>query len=367
MLRSWTAGECDKSTEPYHLVNRITHQSISHDTLLLSVNFSENCCTKFEPSIHYQNDTLSISLYDLRGDQCGCDCCFSLDLVMTGLKDLSFTTLFKGKKIVLSNDPYPLVPITYDLYQGDTINRTGKYGGQVGKWMRFYKNGKVESISFRNNVLFDAGPLSEWRKSFSPEGKLVVFERKDSVEHWYDNGMPQRMKYTTYENGNKIVRETRFYANGSLASKEVTCYYAPENYLPNKYSIGQISSQVLLSEEYYSTGHRKSFFRNDTLLVWYDNGVVKRHRLGDTAVEFYPNGKLMTREKHWSTKSPEGEPLHNMLYTGYHENGKIKSKHLVRDEADNIGIAPHVQYYWEWNNRGKRIRKPEHWKGKIPE
>src|SRR5687767_8280907 len=97
-MLSWSGGECDKDTDPYRRVNRISKMRHKKDKLYITVSFTDNCCITLKPSVSFNDHVLHIQPYgNARGDACDCDCCFSLDLVLDNITDTSFTTVFKSK------------------------------------------------------------------------------------------------------------------------------------------------------------------------------------------------------------------------------------------------------------------------------
>src|SRR6478735_4346265 len=146
---SWSSGSCDETVNPYAIQNRISDIYILRDTLYLSINFQDNCCAVFSPEISFKRDTLFIIPY--KRDflyYCSCDCCFSIDFTFTGLVDTSFVTILKDEKIIYSIEKYATHPIKYTIQDGDTINKTNKYGEPIGLWIEYYENStNIKSIS----------------------------------------------------------------------------------------------------------------------------------------------------------------------------------------------------------------------------
>jgi hypothetical protein len=145
-LVSTKTNDCDNTYDPYQLISRISQLETEKDFTFITVNFSDNCCAEFKPSINFKDNKLYLEPYKESNTACDCDCCFSLEYKIEGLAGKTYETYFKGKKIERSNDPYKVFQPTSEEYKGQIINRANRYGFKEGVWMTLYEDGSIKSI-----------------------------------------------------------------------------------------------------------------------------------------------------------------------------------------------------------------------------
>lgn len=195
-LLSWSVGSCDSRYNSTSLLTRISSIRIENEKLYISISFKDNCCATFYPKVDFRNDTLLILPYEKHPDSyCSCDCCFSFDFIIEGMSDTSFTTLYQGKKIVYSLDPYPVIPISFIMYNRDTVNRTNRYGAPVGKWISFYYDDKIQEIKMYDTSFYDVNKRPIWTKSFYENGQPHSFKSKDVNMYWNESGVLKSITY----------------------------------------------------------------------------------------------------------------------------------------------------------------------------
>jgi hypothetical protein len=376
-LISSHAGQCDNRVSPDYLVTRITDISIKNNQLYLTVNFKDNCCAQFNPGIKFSNDTLYIRKY-IPPDSipkghphalCGCDCCFSIDFVISNIKDTSFITLFDNKRIVYSLEPYPVFPIKFEILNGDTINKNNKYGGPVGLWINYYDNKQIKDIAMYpvNNLYLDWDSQSIWYKGYYENGQMRNYVRTDSTDAWYESGKIRLRMYKTHEDGDEIVYTEKYFDNGQLKEKTIERNYGKEHQIEDTLTQMTPLSKTELHESYYSNGQREFLMGKDTSKEWYEDGKFKRWYAADSSTEFYENGAVKIQEKRWKTENPFGwRKLDNSLHYEYYQNGIRSVEVFMRDEANEEGIAGNIRYEWKWDEKGNLISQPKVWDGPIP-
>ena len=103
-----------------------------------------------------------------------CDCCFTFNLTLSGYDDSkNYTFIGNGKEIPVTEHRFPLKPVSFEIFEGDTINYSDLYGFKQGRWIlrnqkglitedANYENGNV--ISGKTDKVFDNDDnlISEW-------------------------------------------------------------------------------------------------------------------------------------------------------------------------------------------------------------
>lgn len=370
-LVSWKALPCDGTYDPYRLVSRIIELEVIDAKTYITVNFVDNCCAVFKPQIQFKNDKLYLMPYDSTsiGELCGCDCCFSIQYEISGLNN-DYNLYFKDKPIKQSNDYYKVVNPAYEVYNGEIINRTNKYGFQEGPWVSFYESGKVEEISkYADTVLYvEDSPL--WVKQFYESGALSYFKRPDTTESWFEDG-ELKSQFIDYEIADTTFKYSmRKHDNRKLGTRklEKSFRHGLIDEVSPKSNIVIREYQIVYSEEYFESGRRKYLWGNDTSYTWYESGKIelKEYSNGEK-IAFDKDGLVSEKSFYWTVTGPAywGD-LHQSLYIYYRRDSTISSVEYVRDEWIKDGLAPSCRYEWKWNEAGKLIEAPKKWKEHLP-
>ncbi len=231
--------DCDNGTDPVKMIDRLTEKRISGDTLFLSLCYSDNCTygNRWKPVLQYSDDTLYIFReYQIILNPDGsvepgteCNCCFSADIAIKGIADTSFVTNFKyGKKdniLYITDEKYETFPETFEIVNGDTINRTNKYGHMEGYWKTFDEKGLIKSRTlWKQKTIWISEPvIQEWYNA----GKLYCrrYGSKDSVFYYNSFGQLVLKKYRDNPRASKT-----YFTNGNLKSLclDDSCFYWDE-------------------------------------------------------------------------------------------------------------------------------------------
>lgn len=365
LLLKYDISSCDGSSDPYSLVNRITEFRIVKDTLHLSINFSGNCCPVFNPYVNFKKNKLYVYSNDTSSMGCSCNCCFTINYDIANITQNDIEVYFENKRVFLSQDPYPIVPIKFELNNNDTINRNNKYGAKVGKWITFDDSKKIKSITYYEET--NQNRSIEIRKTkYYPSGLIERYITKDTTEEYYDNGKLKSANYNFKENEDFMEKDIEYYENGKLKLIQTTNHFNE-----NKYRVDSISGQILqysIGKAYYVNGQLSGQVNGDTTIQWFETGQILLKSTKDTLTEYYINGKIKKTYKRYFKEYVNGEKyyLNNEITKNYFENGTLSELTLVRDEAQTDGIYPFQSYQWNWNNNGELINRPNNWFAPIP-
>jgi YD repeat-containing protein len=369
-LIEWNANACDNTYDPDLLVNRITGIRVQDGITFLTINFTENCCATFKPQISFKDNKLFLMPYKkYSGDYCACNCCFSIEYKIEGLPGSGYEIYFQGKNVETSSDHYKVVQPTGEVYKGNSINRTNRYGFKEGLWMTFYEDGKIKTQEKypESELYHERRP--QWEKSFYPSGRLSHFSRKDTTEAWFEDGT-LKDEFIHHTIGDTTYRKVfSRYENRQVHERSLSKDY-PTVFLSEfdpKYKSEGSTGKIMYSEEYFENGQLKYRFGRDTTYTWHASGKIASREFTDGKIEYDENGFVFERAFHWRSKgSAFSGDLNHSLYATIGRNGKVSKIHYVRDQPVPDGIAPNVHYNWAWNDTGKLTQSPEKWKEPFP-
>lgn len=368
-LIKWSSEVCDNTFDPYRLKTRISSIEDTDTSTIFIAHFSDNCCVTFKPAIDfYKNKLVLLPYRKYKGDYCGCDCCFSIRYEITGLTGKKYTLYFNESKVTLTDNYYDTVKPSYEVYNGENINRLNKYGFKEGTWMQFYENGvKVISQYAEQSLFYDSSPL--WSKVYYTSGALSLFERKDSTESWFEDGELES-QFFKYNVGDTTFKKGFRKFENRLLQKE----YLEKSYpiifksdFDTAYQEKGSITEIVYKREYFQNGKPKFLFGSDTSFSWFETGQVELKRYKNGKIQFDSNGVLMERSFSWIEKGPkQWRNLDNTLDVEFYPNGNIRKIEFIRDEPTRDGVGLGVRYSWIWNDKMNLIEFPKGWKEPFP-
>lgn len=206
-LVSYDHSTCDKTSNPFRLVDRITSKGVENGKLSLTIGYKENCCLNFKPKTTFEDDTLRISLIPQDNIACACECCYETTFIFNNVTDTSFVTMFQGKIVTLNLEKYMTSEPTFEILGNDTFNVTNKYGARSGIWKTFDENKHLtsETLYKPDN---DARSNMVWSQDYFSNGKVrskLTFS-KGIVEEFYESGqLKKKCKSWRVTNGNTSI------------------------------------------------------------------------------------------------------------------------------------------------------------------
>ena len=223
-LVGFIASECNKDLDPYLLIDRIIQKELQGDSLYLTLGLKENCAQNFHPAVNFNNNRLEIIL-DNTPDTSDvtmmafCDCCFELTLIMTGIKDTTFSVVIDGIEIPFTKHPYRTYPEQYEIYNGDTINRKNQYGLMEGVWFTFDENKQqVKSKEFYAGRYSLEDPV--WQEIYS-NGTIQYKKYRDTTWTFDENGAMYSKRVLHHQNEPYMLlwfEQSTYYPNGKIKS-----------------------------------------------------------------------------------------------------------------------------------------------------
>lgn len=215
-LVDFQPSSCDHKEDVDRIRERISEIYLQQDTLVVNVGFVANCAYSEEPIFGdacFDNDTLYLK-YDFKhyfvdtlfenGDTVfyqslnyyECDCCFEFTYIIAGVHKKDMPIKLNDKIMHFHPEKYKTYPIEYDIYNGDTINFTDKYGVRQGRWVvrgstgwilqnRIYRNDTItKGVDYR---YFESGAIQEkleWIDNahenyyeYDIDGKIILHKR----------------------------------------------------------------------------------------------------------------------------------------------------------------------------------------------
>lgn len=366
----WNTTTCDDTYDPDRLITRITAQYVENDHTFLTVNFPDNCCAEFKPTMRFEKNRLYLSPYpNYFGDICECHCAFSITFEFEGLVQGKYQVYFKNKKIERSDDHYEVIEPTSAEYEGKTINRRNRYGFMEGTWMTFYDDGKLQEHQQYPEKELYKDPKALWTKTYYRSGARESFHRKDTVETWFEDGT-LKSQFIEYQSGDTTYeRGFQLHDNRQLEKKYMERYFQTtlSSELDPAYKSKSTVHQTLYEEEFFDNGNRKYLFGKDTSYTWSITGQVTLKEYATGSIAYDEEGFVKGKSFYWKTKGPTvwGD-LNHTLYIDLDRNGIVSGIHYVRDEVKNDRVLPSAHYNWEWNDKGQLIEIPSDWNEALP-
>lgn len=165
-------SDCDINSFPELVKHRVSKKELLDDTLFLSIGFSANCCIEPKPLIEYSNDTLYITKNNVSNEWCACDCCFELDLQLSGFRDTNFVVIVDSREFKSSASPHVKLPDEYRFNRKTPINQGNRDNLKIGLWRTYYENSnKIKSEEYFSEDWED--PIRVWYKTYDQKGKLT--------------------------------------------------------------------------------------------------------------------------------------------------------------------------------------------------
>lgn len=165
-------SDCDVNVFPAFVRERIVERHIIDDTLNMTIGFKANCCIETNPSALLSNDTLYLSTNNVSSDWCMCDCCFEMDLRISGISDTNFILNVDGKVFLTHLSYRIMLPDEYIFDEQTPINRGNQNNLAIGLWRTFYENSKQIKFEEYYSEEWDE-PIRVWYKSYDINGNLT--------------------------------------------------------------------------------------------------------------------------------------------------------------------------------------------------
>ncbi|MBK9412566.1 MAG: toxin-antitoxin system YwqK family antitoxin [Bacteroidetes bacterium] len=202
----------------------------------------------------------------------------------------------------------------FNIFKGDTINRTDAKGLKQGIWKKYYSN----DVLFSEGVYKDGkhtGTFKTFYKSGKPQSILKfrgMSEINDAEIFSEDSGLMAKGKYIDRIKDSLWVYYDRM---GKKSSEEFYIKGKKEGELKLFYPNGQLSRTVIYKKD-IQNGVYKEFFMDGTPKV---SGVMKNGGFEGLLTIFHPNGKV------WQ-KGIYKNGLKEGKWQNYSENGVLESE-----------------------------------------
>ncbi len=277
----------------------------------------------------------------------------------------------------------------------------------TGKHLCKDENGKIRSLGYYKIGLRD-GKFNAWYENGQ---KKVEVNFKDGRQNgkatgWYENGQKhaesnfkdgERHGKRTEWNENGQIKEEKYYASGSIVTKEYFDSIIPEEkrveFIEKSdgaftnisyYENGQIRTETNYNKhrkkdgkvtEWYANGQmeRKEYYIDDKkdgkFTYWFENGqkrseghwkqnvevrVESKHYKDGKWTEWYENGQIKSEENYKDDKK-DGK------WTEWYENGQIKAEESYKIDG-KFGMKDGK--FTEWNENGQKMYEGNYKNGK---
>lgn len=213
---------------------------------------------------------------------------------------------------------------SFDILNGDTINRIDENNKRQGKWI--IKADQAKHSAYENNAIVEEGRFENSRKeglwkTYYPNGKL-----KSEI---------------TYKGSRPFGPYTLYYENGEIEEKGNWERTKNTGEFKRYHSNGKVAQAFSFTESGKRTGKQKYYYENGNLRLegTWENGLES----GEMK-EYYENGDLMAvkqfnngemdkdKFESYAPKTPQKEALEKQIDEGQEMNMKVE-----KDEKPNQG------------------------------
>jgi len=235
----------------------------------------------------------------------------------------------------------------YNVFKGDTINRTDAKGLKQGIWKKYYSNDSLFSVGqYQNGHPY--GVFKTYYKTGEPQsfltyriasmvmGSHIISSNVADMTIYYESG--KRKAQGKYINQKKDSVWNYYGEEGSLSSRELYVNGVEEGVWKTYYENGTVSREVT-----YSKGKRNGPYKE-----YFGDGKIKvEARMMDDNYEglvtmYYPNGKIWMqgkyikhlREGDWNVYDQSGKKTAVKKY----KNGDLLNP--TKDEDAAPGTIP---------------------------
>lgn len=206
----------------------------------------------------------------------------------------------------------------YNVFKGDTINRTDAKGLKQGLWRKYYSN----DVLFSEGVYVNgkhSGTFRTYYKSGKPQSILVfrgLTEISDAQIFSEDSGLMAKGKYIDKE------KDSLWFCYDRMGKKSSDEFYSKGKkegtwklYYPN----GQVS-RIMVYKKNVENGIYKEFFMDGTPKV---DGMMKNGAFEGTLTIYHPSGKV------WQ-KGIYKNGLKEGKWPNYSENGSLEREDVYK-------------------------------------
>ncbi|MBN2893023.1 MAG: hypothetical protein JXL97_14235 [Bacteroidales bacterium] len=246
----------------------------------------------------------------------------------------------------------------FEIYKGDTINKTDVKNLKQGTWIYFndtyiggisqkgeyidnkkenlweayHPNGKVKSqINYKNNKQYGEVSIFYPNGNIQEKGYWKINRWVGEYEYYYENGIE---KYHWYfdEQGKRTGKQTYYYDNG-------------QTQIVGEWTQGKEAGTI---NEYYATGQVKKVSN-------FDNGTIN-----GSVTEYYTNGQVKTKSVYVNGQVDQSQ---SFAYAPNNDNTNNNNNNNVNDNNNNQDNNPDYKtfsgtgYYKFVNENGKVERE----------
>jgi len=184
---------CDRNSIPHYLRNRIVSKRMSYDTLYLTIGFTGNCSIQLQPKLTGTNDTLFLELTNVSEIYAMCDCCFEVELTVTGVPDTNFVLIYPHhysffdknmieidtvlNEILSEQSNKFIFPLEAEFRNVNTFNQLTPEGLRTGLWYKY----DTTKVGFRKVITIKYASFFEPPKAGKEKAIWSVHLKEDGT------------------------------------------------------------------------------------------------------------------------------------------------------------------------------------------
>lgn len=205
----------EQPDESKELLDRIIDYNKTDDSISIRIGCETVFCDNYKLRLLKSSDSLFISFYDW-----WCPSSYytygEIEFTIPSILIDSSKIKLNKKLIGFSDDKYKMYPISFDIENGDTLNYVDEFGRRQGRYIFYFKNGKLwKDVDYKDN--------EQWEGLF--------FVKYDSLSNVIE-------KQFIHEG--KINHRVEYYITGQ---KKLECYETTRPIGENSYQFIEVCKQ----------------------------------------------------------------------------------------------------------------------------
>jgi hypothetical protein len=132
-----------------------------------------------------------------------CNCCFTFNITLKGFNhSADYKFIANDEEIPFTEHRFPIKPISFEIFEGDTINYRNLYGFMQGRWILRNDKGLItEDAIYENGYIVNGKTDKKYNY-----GKRLISEREERL-------------IETEEGYRRVYSELFYYPSGNLKRK----------------------------------------------------------------------------------------------------------------------------------------------------
>lgn len=333
--------ECDNSLSYYEEESKLIGYEKTRDQTTLSFLYSTSCSDDLEIIFNQKNDTLEFITLN-HDKNTWCECYYTANYTFKNLNLNDYKITFNHEHIPNAIKYITKKQPSDSVFNNKTINRQNKFGFKQGYWYTFHIDHSIASLTKYPDSVYYILNKPIWTKTFYPNKQIKSYNRKDSTESWFSDGVIKSQEFYSRNNDTIFFLKFERFEDKSIKTDIYEKQLDP-------------FALTIRHKEYYSPNKLKHLFQNNTYTQWYKNGALKEVNTTDRTTYFDTTGTIDKIIFYPTKKKP----------FNYYINVTFKSNKVAEIKA-SLTNSNYYYQKWSWDSKGNLITKPTNWDQPLP-